>query len=204
MHCALKCKAFVHLEGLGVSVGKNACVFSQRKVLSEHKVLTMFLKGGNRTMYKVRKSKEGFTIIEVLIVLAIAGLIMLIVFLAVPALQRNSRNTQIRNDAGNVLSGINEFISNNNGQLPTGIASNAAGVVTITGGGGAQQNTTNVRPGTNVANAAGFPAGVGDINVVLGQKCNGNAAFTPSSRSFAAAFRVESGSGTNPTQCVES
>ena len=37
---------------------------------------------------KLKKSdKDGFTIIEVMIVLAIAGLILLIVFLAVPALQ---------------------------------------------------------------------------------------------------------------------
>jgi prepilin-type N-terminal cleavage/methylation domain-containing protein len=36
----------------------------------------------------ILKNKEGFTIIEVLIVLAIAGLIMLVVLLAVPGLQR--------------------------------------------------------------------------------------------------------------------
>ena len=44
--------------------------------------------------YIGKKRAEGFTIIEVLIVLAIAGLILLVVFLAVPALQRNARNTQ--------------------------------------------------------------------------------------------------------------
>ncbi|MDQ3065292.1 MAG: prepilin-type N-terminal cleavage/methylation domain-containing protein, partial [bacterium] len=38
---------------------------------------------------RIKNNNKGFTIIEVLIVLAIAGLIMLIVFLAVPALQRN-------------------------------------------------------------------------------------------------------------------
>jgi type II secretory pathway pseudopilin PulG len=53
-------------------------------------------------------------------VLAIAGLILLIVFLAVPALQRNSRNTQRKNDASNMLAGINEYITNNNGTAPTG------------------------------------------------------------------------------------
>jgi prepilin-type N-terminal cleavage/methylation domain-containing protein len=37
---------------------------------------------------KLSKKEKGFTIIEVMIVLAIAGLIMLVVFLAVPALQR--------------------------------------------------------------------------------------------------------------------
>lgn len=65
---------------------------------------------------------RGFTIIEVLIVLAIAGLIMLIVFLAVPALQRNSRNTQRRNDVSAVVGSVQEHQSNNNGQLPATIS----------------------------------------------------------------------------------
>lgn len=38
-------------------------------------------------------NRSGFTIIEVLIVLAVAGLILLLVFLAVPTMQRNTRNT---------------------------------------------------------------------------------------------------------------
>ena len=65
------------------------------------------------------KNQDGFTIIEVLIVLAIAGLIMLIVFLAVPALQRNARNTARKSDASHLASAVNDFISNNGGQLPT-------------------------------------------------------------------------------------
>ncbi|HTE57548.1 MAG TPA: prepilin-type N-terminal cleavage/methylation domain-containing protein [Verrucomicrobiae bacterium] len=64
---------------------------------------------------KFSKQKEGFTIIEVLIVLAIAGLIMLIVFLAVPALQRNSRNNARNNDASRLASSITECLSNHNG-----------------------------------------------------------------------------------------
>ena len=48
---------------------------------------------------KSRQDGQGFTIIEVLIVLAIAGLIMVVVFLAVPALQRNSRNNSRKADA---------------------------------------------------------------------------------------------------------
>ncbi len=67
------------------------------------------------------KNQKGFTIIEVLIVLAIAGLILLIVFLAVPALQRNSRNTQRKSDAGAALSGVSEYINNNDGVLPQGL-----------------------------------------------------------------------------------
>ena len=65
-----------------------------------------------------QKRQEGFTIIEVLIVLAIAALILLIVFLAVPALQRNSRNTQRKADISASLAAITEFESNNNGVVP--------------------------------------------------------------------------------------
>jgi prepilin-type N-terminal cleavage/methylation domain-containing protein len=68
---------------------------------------------------KLKKQEKGFTIIEVLIVLAIAGLIVLIVFLAVPALQRNSRNTQRKNDVSNLLGAVSEYTSNNNGKIAT-------------------------------------------------------------------------------------
>lgn len=74
----------------------------------------------------ITKDQKGFTIIEVLIVLAIAGLIVLIVLLAVPALQRNSRNTQRKNDVSAVSGAIQEAINNNNGQL-TGLTIGAAG-----------------------------------------------------------------------------
>lgn len=63
----------------------------------------------------LRKKTEGFTIIEVLIVLAIAGLIMLIVFLAVPALQRNQRNNARNTDASRISAAITECLANRNG-----------------------------------------------------------------------------------------
>src|SRR6185437_11178928 len=69
--------------------------------------------------FKARKDQDGFTIIEVLIVLAIAGLIMVVVFLAVPNLQRSQRNSSRKTDANNVLSAIGDFVSNNGGALPT-------------------------------------------------------------------------------------
>ena len=82
-------------------------------------------------LQKIRKSKSeskglkaaGFTIIEVMIVLAIAGLIMAIVFLAIPALQRTNRNTQRKSDASRLSGLISEFVANNNGKLPTQFAS---------------------------------------------------------------------------------
>lgn len=78
------------------------------------------------------KSNKGFTIIEVLIVLAIAGLIMLIVFLAVPALQRNAHNTSIKNDVSNILGGMTEFENNNNGAVPNKVANGTATGLDVT------------------------------------------------------------------------
>jgi prepilin-type N-terminal cleavage/methylation domain-containing protein len=66
----------------------------------------------------ITKDQKGFTIIEVLIVLAIAGLIILIVLLAVPALQRNSRNTQRKSDISALLGSVNEYVTNHQSSLP--------------------------------------------------------------------------------------
>ena len=66
--------------------------------------------------YKDKKD-QGFTIIEVLIVLAIAGLIILIVFLAVPALQRNSRNTQRKEGMSLVVSAFKECLRNHHNKI---------------------------------------------------------------------------------------
>jgi prepilin-type N-terminal cleavage/methylation domain-containing protein len=60
-----------------------------------------------------KKSSGGFTIIEVIIVLAIATLIMLIVFLAVPALKRSNRNAARKRDAAYLVSQRVQYNSDN-------------------------------------------------------------------------------------------
>ena len=80
-------------------------------------------------MKKTSTNKEsGFTIIEVVLVLAIAGLIFLVVFLALPALQRSQRDTQRRSDLGRFMAQLETYASNNNGSYPT--AANTAAFVT--------------------------------------------------------------------------
>jgi len=66
-----------------------------------------------------QQSKKGFTIIEVVLVLAIAGLIFLMVFVALPALQRGQRDTQRRDDVSRVVSQLQSYATNNRGALPT-------------------------------------------------------------------------------------
>ena len=65
------------------------------------------------------KGKKGFTIIEVVLVLAIAGLIFLMVFIALPALQRSQRDTQRRDDMARFMSQLNQYQANNAGKVPS-------------------------------------------------------------------------------------
>jgi prepilin-type N-terminal cleavage/methylation domain-containing protein len=160
-------------------------------------------------------NNEGFTIIEVMIVLAIAGLILLIVLLAVPALQRNARNTTIKNDASSLAGSISTFESDNNGSTPTGAA--GTGTVVVSGGAGTVSEKATLNNSTIVS--ATSPAG-GDIvgsvvtdvptsNVyaVFGKSCAAAAAAVStgatSSRSVALYYVTETTSG-NSLQCVSS
>lgn len=163
--------------------------------------------------YKTKR-EEGFTIIEVLIVLAIAGLIILIVFLAVPALQRNSRNTQRKNDAQNLIGAINEYTTNNNGQPPTQIDDAGGNTVTLSRGAGS--NTQNVSlafySGAEVLFATGGTAvdpvaNNGNLYVNTGAKCDATTNdFTSTgatARSIATAFAIEAQGGAQAS-CTES
>jgi prepilin-type N-terminal cleavage/methylation domain-containing protein len=64
-------------------------------------------------------NKKGFTIIEVVLVLAIAALIFLMVFIAFPALARGQANTARKNDASAIAAAINTDRTNHSGTMPT-------------------------------------------------------------------------------------
>lgn len=66
---------------------------------------------------KELRAKEGFTIIEVIIVLVIGAVIMLAVFLVVPQLQRTQRNSRRQSDARRVLTAA-EQVNSNTGSYP--------------------------------------------------------------------------------------
>ena len=65
----------------------------------------------------MRNNRHGFTIIEVVLVLAIAGLIFLMVFIALPALQRSQRNTRRRSDMARIATATTNYQAANN-RLP--------------------------------------------------------------------------------------
>lgn len=144
-------------------------------------------------MYQnLKKRTEGFTIIEVLIVLAIAGLIMLIVFLAVPALQRNSRNNARNNDASRISAAATECLSNRN-NVATSCMSDAA------------LNTGDRAQLIDPVTFAGFNVGsVSRANVWYGVKCNADnsapTATNATTRDFAVLYQLEVGGNGTPIQ----
>ena len=140
------------------------------------------------------KRQAGFTIIEVLIVLAIAGLIMLIVFLAIPALQRNQRNGQRSSEGSRIVGLISECLSNRNGQTSSCDSAAKIGYATSDFG---QLTTDPV-----YWDGTGFPTlpTTSSTVFVFNKKCNADqsgldTAAPASPRQFAVVYQME-GSGT--------
>lgn len=91
-----------------------------------------------KTSNPIRFRSEGFTIIEVLIVLAVAGLLFLMIFEAIPALERNNRNSQRKNDIAMILGAVSHYALNDSGNFPLDC-----------GGGGGYSPCTSVAGGSN-------------------------------------------------------
>jgi prepilin-type N-terminal cleavage/methylation domain-containing protein len=144
-------------------------------------------------MGKLRKIQEGFTIIEVLVVLAIACLIMVIVFIAVPNLQRGQRNEARNNDARLITNAISECLSNRNG-----VATSCQAI-----GGNAVVLPTNL----NQVTTASYGAGTGSLTNatwVFATTCTADGSGTQggNARQFAVRYFVETGAGGTSQRCI--
>lgn len=163
-------------------------------------------------MKNITKDNKGFTIIEVLIVLAIAGLILLVVFLAVPALQRNSRNTQRKSDISALAGAIQEYTANNGGapltkaSVLSAVSNAKLGFYTASN---VFSNDTGTPPSTvGAAGTAGSSSAVTTDSAIIwvGYDCSAGNAVPPvkaSARSTAIEYAVEGGSGAI-IQCTQS
>ena len=160
------------------------------------------------------KEDQGFTIIEVLIVLAIAGLILLIVLIAVPQLQRNQRNEARRNVLARLSTEINNFSGNNRGDIPgdTGTGANVFNdgfeARYVDGDTAGTHRDTFLRPegGQFTLNMGDFVAGTTTINETIvhydaAARCNGETptATGASPRDFALVVGLEGGA----SYCVD-
>lgn len=76
-------------------------------------------------MSNLLKKEKGFTLIEIVLVLAIAGLLLVIVFLAVSGAQKSRRDSQRKNDLSRLAAAIENYASNTNGNYPSSLTSGA-------------------------------------------------------------------------------
>lgn len=155
-------------------------------------------------MNATKTNKEGFTIIEVVLVLAIAGLIFLMVFIALPALQRNQRDSARKSEVGTIASAITSYQGNNRGGAP-GIDANFAKYLDGTYASSAPTLIT-LGSGTTVSKVA-TPAGItttssavisgattDNVVFVMGAKCaTNNSVFKGTARQAAVIVQLESG-----------
>ena len=69
-------------------------------------------------MKRPRIVKNGFTLIEIVLVLTIAGLLLVVVFLAVSGAQRSRRDMVRKTDLSLLFGAMEAYTSNHNGQPP--------------------------------------------------------------------------------------
>jgi prepilin-type N-terminal cleavage/methylation domain-containing protein len=160
-------------------------------------------------LHKLKNRKEeGFTIIEVLIVLAIAGLIIAIVLFAVPALQRNGRNTGIKSDAGQLAGYVSDYAGTYDGAKPAKIAmTTTAGIVQLDDGlatpvkktTGKIQGSTTIDSTTVTNPASPGTVAAGTLYITFSKTCEN----TSSARAIAITYVVEGSGGTLTPKCVD-
>jgi prepilin-type N-terminal cleavage/methylation domain-containing protein len=72
----------------------------------------------------LQKAQQGFTLIELLVVIGILAVLLAITLIAInPASQfAKANNTKRRSDVNAILNAVNQYMADNKGVLPTGIA----------------------------------------------------------------------------------
>lgn len=163
----------------------------------------------NRNLYQ----RKGFTIIEVVLVLAIAALIILMVFIAWPALQRTQRDQARKNDISLISTAVGSYKTNNKANLPS-CTQLAKQLETIN----LSQYDTKSNPCTSGGDLRSASVGSGSAQYgdpktdfsyliyVPGARCDGEGdstrAVKGSSRQAALLYAVEA-NGTPQRQCQE-
>jgi prepilin-type N-terminal cleavage/methylation domain-containing protein len=155
-------------------------------------------------MSKQELKQKGFTIIEVVLVLAIAALIFLMVFIALPALQSSQRDTARKNDVSIVASAVNSWSGNNRGKALDSTALD--GIKTYADK--LSDNTTDVKMGESPSNGTSVTAEDGVATIYVGAKCNSSkidgevVLDKGTKRQYVVVTKLESGNGAG--YCLDS
>lgn len=144
-----------------------------------------------------KQTNKGFTIIEVVLVLAIAGLIFLMVFIALPALQRNQRDTARKNDVSAVASAVSTYIANNKGSstldttsIQSYVTDKSDNTIKVVINGTAGPQTINAATGTAAAGATAANVQDGLVVVTMASVCGASSANQVLTRGTARQFTV--------------
>lgn len=172
-------------------------------------------------------ASAGFTIVELMIVLAIASLILLIVLEALPALERSSRNNARKQDVNVILGAISHYELNDSGSFPDLCGNNSGNACSRPTSGNnnflqyVESKMTYYTDSTSVV-ATPQSVNTGDpnytkpqgpntslevVNIYNYEKCDPNTqgAATPNAAGYndvVALFAIETGSGISP-QCQQ-
>jgi len=130
------------------------------------------------------KKEKGFTLIEIVLVLAIAGLLMVIVFLAVSGAQKSRRDTQRKNDLSRLSAAIESYASNSNGSYPASLTANNFSSYVPSNFTDPSSNTSYLSVGVGTPGAVTYTLGTGTT-------CDG--AANANSRVYAVRMTLEQG-----------
>lgn len=140
-------------------------------------------------------NKKGFTLIEVVLVLAIGGLIFLLAFLAFQNASTNRRDTQRRSDAGTVIAELANAEADGFNLTSQNLATFNSNYLDGIEGPGGDSYTLHwgipaTGPSANTENMY-----IGDNSV-----CNSNTGFTQSNGNIAVIVSLEKGSACRDDQ----
>ncbi len=148
-----------------------------------------------------RPNQAGFTVIETLIVLGIAGLIFLLIFNVIPALIRNSHNNQRKQDVAAIIDAVSEYQLRNSGNFPVSYGVLTANPATTSGVGSIHLSyfdPANVQ--VNMGCAAPITAVAADIvDVCNTELCDpsGSTNIGAGYRDIVAVYDIETAGGTS-------
>ncbi len=148
---------------------------------------------------------KGFTIIEVVLVLAIAGLIFLMVFIALPALQVSQRDTARKTDISTIASAVTSYTSNNRGAFPTtsqlaGYVKNLSSNTSTVTVGPAKATSVNVSNGMAVVTQGTTCGATGPANSATPAVATQTLAVSTTTSQFTVTSYLESGGGSSYCQ----